>query len=196
MSSKMKKFFSKIENKIKNKTGGSAKDAETDRIHQLLENERKTLESQPQGHRGAVKKNGASSAPDGEEGVTYDNVPDSEGGKYHVIEVTKVQLPGPTSSKKYDLKIEFLDNSSSSKSSSVAWAIDSMLIDEDMLYLEDEEADKMYQELKQRSFRRRNMEEKENRLNIAMQAAQEEEERAEDEEDSPVAQAKNQQKLQ
>jgi hypothetical protein len=43
-----------------------------------------------------------------------------------------------------------------------------MLIDEEMLYLEDEEADKMYQELKQRSVRRRNMEEKENRLNIAM----------------------------
>jgi len=51
-----------------------------------------------------------------------------------------------------------------------------MLIDEEMLYLEDEEADKMYQELKQRSVRRRNMEEKENRLNIAMQAAAEEEE--------------------
>ena len=51
-----------------------------------------------------------------------------------------------------------------------------MLIDEEMLYLEDEEADKMYLELKQRSFRRRNMEEKENRLNIAMQAAAADEE--------------------
>ena len=57
---------------------------------------------------------------------------------YHVSEVTKVQLPA---GKKYDLRLEFLDNSSNSKS---AWTIDSMLIDEDMLYLEDEEADKMY----------------------------------------------------
>jgi hypothetical protein len=39
-----------------------------------------------------------------------------------------------------------LDNSNSKSS---GWgAIDSMLIDEEMLYLEDEEADKMYQELK------------------------------------------------
>ena len=72
---------------------------------------------------------------------------------YHVSEVTKVLLPP---GKTYDLRLEFLDNSSNSKS---AWAIDSMLIDEDMLYLEDEEADKMYQDLKQRSVRRRNMEE-------------------------------------
>ena len=51
-----------------------------------------------------------------------------------------------------------------------------MLIDEEMLYLEDEEADKMYLQLKQRSTARRNMEEKENRLNMAMQEAAEEEE--------------------
>ncbi len=71
------------------------------------------------------------------------------------------------------MRIEWLDNSNLKSS---GWAIDSMLIDEEMLYLEDEEADKMYQELKTRSVRRRNMEEKENRLNIAMQAAAEEEE--------------------
>jgi hypothetical protein len=34
-----------------------------------------------------------------------------------------------------------LDNLNSKNAS---WAIDSMLIDEEMLYLEDEEADKMY----------------------------------------------------
>lgn len=89
---------------------------------------------------------------------------------YQISEVIKVQIPP---GKVYDLKIEFLDNSTSKN---VAWAIDSMLIDEEMLYLEDEEADKMYQDLKQRSFRRRNMEEKENRLNNAMQAAAEQEE--------------------
>ncbi len=76
--------------------------------------------------------------------------------------------------RQFELKIEYLDSASSSKSA--AWAIDSMLIDEEMLYLEDEEADRMYQELKQRSTRRRNMEEKENRLNSAMKAAAAEEE--------------------
>jgi hypothetical protein len=48
------------------------------------------------------------------------------------------------------------------------WAIDGMLIDEELLYAEDKEADKIYQELKARSFTRRNMEEKENRLTISM----------------------------
>lgn len=72
----------------------------------------------------------------------------------------------PNGGKGFDLKIEYLDSANSKTSN---WgAIDSMLIDEEMLYLEDEEADRMYQELKQRSVRRRNMEEKENRLNIAM----------------------------
>ena len=43
-----------------------------------------------------------------------------------------------------------------------------MMIDEELLYAEDEEADRIYSELKARSFRRRNMEEKENRLSKAM----------------------------
>lgn len=46
------------------------------------------------------------------------------------------------------------------------WAIDGMMIDEELLYVEDKEADRIYQELKARSFRRRNIEEKENRLSI------------------------------
>lgn len=59
------------------------------------------------------------------------------------------------------------------------WAVDGMLIDEELLYAEDEEADRIYQELKARSFRRRKMEESENRLSNAMmhdQDIQEEEE--------------------
>ena len=95
-----------------------------------------------------------------EDGVTYSNVPDSDGGMYHVSEVIKVTLPAGT----YDHKIECWNSGNSQN----AWAIDSMLIDEEMLYLEDEEADAMYLQLKQRSVRRRNMEEKENRLNSAM----------------------------
>lgn len=102
-----------------------------------------------------------------------DKIPDNEGGTYQVFEVIKVTIPANGTGRQYDLKTEFLDSSNSKNTS---WAIDSMLIDEEMLYLEDEEADKMYQELKQRSVFRRNLEEKENRLNIAMQAAADEEE--------------------
>jgi len=43
-----------------------------------------------------------------------------------------------------------------------------MLIDEEFLYLEDEEADKIYKQLKQRQFRRRNMEETELRFQMRM----------------------------
>jgi hypothetical protein len=50
-----------------------------------------------------------------------------------------------------------------------SWAgLDSILIDEEFLYLEDEDADRIYKELKQRQFRRRNMEETEMRLNMRM----------------------------
>lgn len=66
-------------------------------------------------------------------------MPDNEGGKYHVAEIFKVQFPP---NKKYDLKIEFLDNNS--KNTSSIWAIDGMLIDEELLYAEDEEADRIY----------------------------------------------------
>ena len=46
-----------------------------------------------------------------------------------------------------------------------SWAgLDSILIDEEFLYLQDDEADSIYKELKARQFRRRNMEETEMRL--------------------------------
>lgn len=44
---------------------------------------------------------------------TSDNIPDSEGGKYHVSEVIKVHLG---SKKSYDIQIEYLDNNSKSSS--------------------------------------------------------------------------------
>ena len=50
------------------------------------------------------------------------------------------------------------------------WALDSLLIDEELLYAEPEEADRIYQELKTRSFRRRNMEEQERRLSIQLKS--------------------------
>ena len=61
------------------------------------------------------------------------------------------------------MRIQFLDDAQSS-----SWAIDGMLIDEELLYAEDAEADRIYQDLKTRSFRRRTMEEKENRLSVQM----------------------------
>jgi len=150
----MKGLISKIGSKIK-----KSKDTEADRLSQQLEAEHKKF-SRREAVR-PVRQPKAEPKPD--DAVTYDNAPDSEGGTYHVHELLKVQLPAGN---KFDLKLEYLDNSGGSSNS--AWTIDSMLIDEEMLYLEDEEADKMYLELKQRSLRRRNMEEKENRLNIAM----------------------------
>lgn len=51
--------------------------------------------------------------------------------------------------------------------------MDSILIDEEFLYLEDEEADKIYAQLKQRQFRRRNIEETELRFQARMKALEE-----------------------
>jgi hypothetical protein len=67
-------------------------------------------------------------------------VPDSEGGMYHVTEVIKVHLPA---GQQYKVMMESLEGASANNVS-FSWAIDSMLIDEDMLYLEDAEADRMY----------------------------------------------------
>lgn len=81
---------------------------------------------------------------------------------YDITEVLKISLPN---TKLFDVSIKFLDDTQSSSS---IWAIDGMLIDEELLYAEDEDADRIYQELKQRSFRRRTMEEKENKLTMQM----------------------------
>ena len=63
---------------------------------------------------------------------------------------------------KLDLKIEHFDDMIQDNSLQSSWAgLDSFLIDEEFLYLEDQEADRIYKELKQRQFRRRNMEETE-----------------------------------
>jgi len=56
-----------------------------------------------------------------------------------------------------------------------------MLIDEELLMAEPEEADRIYQELKQRTFRRRNLEETENRLSESFKKEVEDEEVPEDE---------------
>jgi hypothetical protein len=47
--------------------------------------------------------------------------------------------------------MEIMDN----RNARPEWGIDSMLIDEELLYLGDEEADRIYQELKAKQIRRR-----------------------------------------
>ena len=178
----MKGLISNITKKIK-KSGSSNKDPEAERLQQQLNAEyNKSTRREALKHPKPQAESKVQAVVNPDDAVIYDNVPDSEGGTYHVHEVLKVQLPA-AGSRQFDLKLEYLD-SGNSKNASIAWAIDSMLIDEEMLYLEDEEADRMYLELKQRSTRRRNMEEKENRLNNAMQAAAEEEEVEEEEKGS------------
>jgi len=50
-----------------------------------------------------------------------------------------------------------------------SWAgLDSILIDEEFLYLDNEEADKIYKQLKQRQSRKRQMEETELRWSMRM----------------------------
>ena len=71
---------------------------------------------------------------------------------------------------KYDLKIEHFDDMLQDNSFQSSWAgLDSFLIDEEFLYLEDKEADRIYKELQQRQLRRRNMEETELRFTQRMQ---------------------------
>lgn len=48
------------------------------------------------------------------------------------------------------------------------WGIDAMLIDEELLYLDEAEADKVYLALKEKSQRRRKQEARENRLSNQM----------------------------
>lgn len=57
---------------------------------------------------------------------------------YDVTEVLKISLPN---NKLFDLSIKFMDDTQSSAS---MWAIDGMLIDEELLYAEDEDADRIY----------------------------------------------------
>lgn len=60
------------------------------------------------------------------------------------------------------MKIEHFDDMLNDTSVQSSWAgLDSQLIDDDLLLLEPEEADKIYMELKKRQMRRSNMEEKE-----------------------------------
>lgn len=89
-------------------------------------------------------------------------------GDYEESEYLYIKLG---SGKKYDLKIEHFDDMILDNSFQSSWAgLDSTLIDEEFLYLEDEEADRIYAQLKARQFRRRNIEETEMRFQARMKA--------------------------
>jgi hypothetical protein len=62
--------------------------------------------------------------------------------QYEKTETLFIKLSG---AKQYDMKIEHFDDMIQDSSFQSSWAgLDSMLIDEEFLYLEDEEADKIY----------------------------------------------------
>jgi len=68
--------------------------------------------------------------------------------QYNKTETIFIKLPGGVD---YDLKIEHFDDMLSDSSVQTSWAgLDSILIDEEFLHLQDEEADRIYLELKQR----------------------------------------------
>lgn len=70
------------------------------------------------------------------------STPPEEGEQYDHAEFLYVKLG---QNKSYDLKIEHFDEMIVDNSFQSGWAgLDSTLIDEDFLYLEDEEADKIY----------------------------------------------------
>lgn len=91
---------------------------------------------------------------------------DSKDGDEQQYDETETYFVKPNGDQAYDMKIEHFDDMLQDNSVQTSWAgLDSQLIDEEFLYLEDEEADEIYKELKQRQTRRRNMEEGEMRLN-------------------------------
>lgn len=99
------------------------------------------------------------------------NAPSEEGEQYDHAEFLYVKM---AQGKQYDLKVEHFDDMISDNSFQSGWAgLDSTLIDEEFLYLEDEEADKIYAQLKARQFRRRNIEETEMRFQARMKAFEE-----------------------
>lgn len=83
------------------------------------------------------------------------DTPQTEEDQHTQIETYFIKLTGE---RQYDLKIEHFDDMIQDDNQG-SWAgLDSYLIDEEFLYLEDDEADRIYKELKQRKFRSKNME--------------------------------------
>lgn len=86
---------------------------------------------------------------------------DTKGKDFEQFEIFKFQLPDKTQPV---IITKVLEN----RNARPSWGIDAMLIDEEMLYLDEAEADRVYQELKAKSNRRREMEQRQNRLSSQM----------------------------
>jgi hypothetical protein len=71
--------------------------------------------------------------------------------EFEDFEVHKFTLP---SNSKHHILTQAMEN----RNARPSWGIDAMLIDEEMLYLDEVEADRVYQDLKAKSDRRRQME--------------------------------------
>lgn len=97
---------------------------------------------------------------------TIESSDDATPGAYDEVQTLYVKLP---SNRKIDLKLEHYDDFSKDNSFQSSWAgLDSLLIDEEFLFLDGKEADKIYAQLKQRQTRRRNQEETERRFKHRM----------------------------
>ena len=81
--------------------------------------------------------------------------------EFEDFEVHKFTLP---SNSKHHILTQAMEN----RNARPSWGIDAMLIDEEMLYLDEVEADRVYQDLKAKSDRRRQMEHRQNRLSSQM----------------------------
>jgi len=73
------------------------------------------------------------------------------------------------SNQNHEFMVEHIDHSNDMVSNSI-WALDSLLIDEEMLYAEAEEADRIYQELKNKVIQRKQAKERSDRLRDSISA--------------------------
>ncbi len=110
--------------------------------------------------------------------LDFERERDQSDDKFYTTEVLTFKLP---EKKHFEMKVELLSDGQSSNN---IWALDSMLIDEELLYAEDEEADKIYQDLKARTFRRRHLEEEESKLSQQMSESAKDEEEEEEQTNS------------
>ena len=74
--------------------------------------------------------------------ISNSNTPSADDDQYEKSEYYYIKLG---QGKEYDLKVEHFDDMIQDNSFQSSWAgLDSTLIDEEFLYLEDEEADQIY----------------------------------------------------
>ena len=96
--------------------------------------------------------------------VLFERENDESSDKYEKTEVFSFELPENS-----DFDLRTASKEDNVQSSQTIW--DGLYIDEEMLMAEGEEADSIYNELRARSFRMRNLESQERRLSLTMKEA-------------------------